>query len=75
MTISLTEPFPAFWNHYNRRFFITGTPFWIDWWAAWGCRVYRQAASDVEPSVVLAGRHDSTVDHSFALDQPDGIQE
>jgi len=31
----------AVWNHDNRRYFLTGTPFWIDWWAAWGWKVYR----------------------------------
>ena len=36
MTISLTEPFRAFWNHDNGRFFVSGTPFWIDWWTVWG---------------------------------------
>jgi len=31
----------AVWNHDNRRYFVTGTPFWIDWWAVWGWKVYR----------------------------------
>jgi hypothetical protein len=32
---------PAVWNHDNRRFFVTGTPFWIDWWTVWGWKDYR----------------------------------
>ena len=32
---------PTVWNHDNRRFFVTGTPFWIDWWTVWGWKVYR----------------------------------
>ena len=75
MTISLTEPFPAIWNHDNSRFFVSGAPFWIDWCAVWGWRVHREAASDRNLGVVLVDRRDSAVDHSFALDQPDGIQE
>jgi hypothetical protein len=56
MTISLADPFPAVWNHDNRRFFATGTPFRIDWWAVWGWKVYRKVASDRNPGVMLAGR-------------------
>ena len=32
---------PAVWNHDNRRYFVTGTPFWIDWWAVWRWKDYR----------------------------------
>jgi hypothetical protein len=41
VTISFGDSFPAVWNHDNRRYFVTGIPFWIDWWAAWGWKVYR----------------------------------
>ena len=32
---------PAVWNHDNRLFFVSGTTFWINWWAAWGWKDYR----------------------------------
>ena len=41
VTISFGDSFPAVWNHDNRRCFVSGTPFWIDWWAAWGWRICR----------------------------------
>jgi hypothetical protein len=75
ITSSLADRFLAVWNHDNRRYFVIATPFWSDWWATWGWRLYRQAASDLDPGVVLVGWQDSAVDHSFALDQPDGIRE
>jgi hypothetical protein len=56
MTISLGDPFPAVWDHDIRRYFVTGTPFWIDWWAAWGWSDCRLAASARNLGVMLAGR-------------------
>jgi hypothetical protein len=41
VTNSPDDRFLAVWNHGNRHYFVTGNPFWIDEWAAWGWRVYR----------------------------------
>jgi hypothetical protein len=47
--ILMGDPFPAVWNHDNRQFSVSGTPFWIDWWAAWGLEDLPLARLEPQP--------------------------